>query len=117
MDNVIQMLGTIATTLAMWFLGAIVVVGLIQTAKNAVPRKLPGWLWAIIMTAIAIGVAFSRGVLVSGMYSVGGPLWEGLGIAAVSQICYESIYKGILKRGEKFAATESSAAGSTPGGA
>jgi hypothetical protein len=106
------MFGMIAVDLAIWFLGAIIVVGLIQTAKNALPARvvLPGWAWAFIMLAVSIGVGFARSAF-GGPQAQSGPLWVGLGIAAVSQICYESIYKGILKRGAKFADGEPGASG------
>ena len=107
-----QMLGIIAVALATWFLGAVIVVGFMQTAKKVVPiiDKLPSWALALIMVAFSIGVAFARGVMAPGLASEGGPIWEGFGIAAVSQICYDSIYQAILKRGAKFVDSEPPAA-------
>ena len=107
-----QMLGIIAVVMAVWFLGAVIVVGIMQTAKKAVPvlGKLPSWALALIMVALSIGVAFARSFMASGLTATGGPIWEGLGIAAVSQICYDSIYRGILKRGAKFVDDEAPAA-------
>lgn len=102
-----------AQILAAWFLGAVIVVGLIQAAKAVIPGALPGWAWAIIMLAVSIGVGFARGAL-GGSSAGGGPIWTGLGIAAVSQICYESIYRGILKKGAQFADGEPPAAGTKP---
>lgn len=74
--------------IGIWLAGAVVVIGLIQWLKALVPLKLPGWLWAFVMALVSIGVGFSmKGTA---------PVFDGLGVWAISQLGYEAILKGIL---------------------
>jgi hypothetical protein len=100
-----QLLGAIALSLALWFAGAVIVVGLVQTLKKIVPalKAAPSWLQALIAAAVAAGVGLAR-YGATAVPPAEGRLWTCLGIIAVSQACYESIYRGLAKRADAFAA-------------
>jgi len=104
-------LGSIALAMASWILGAVIVVGIMQTAKNALPalEGAQGWVKTLIAVALAVGVGLARYIGVE-IKPAEGPLWTCLGIVAVSQTCYEAIYRGLLKRGAAFADGEPPAA-------
>ena len=77
--------------LSAWLKGAIAVIGLIQLAKNFVTLKPK--VWAILVVPIAVGYAY-----------LPEPFQNGLGIAALSQIGYETIIqlvKDKLKAGKE----------------
>jgi hypothetical protein len=113
MDNVIQMLGTIATTLAMWFPGRFECRGTQSAAKNAVPKNYPAGVGDLSGRRRDRRQPSLEGCL-SPVCIVGG-LLEGLGIAAVSPDRASVDLQGSLKRGEKFLRPRiSSAAGTTP---
>ena len=73
--------------LAIWLAGAAVVVGLMQWVKGLVP-KAPTWVWALCMPLISIGVGFSmKGAT---------PVFDGLGVWAISQLGYDAILKRVI---------------------
>lgn len=115
--NIGQMLGLIAVALATWILGAVIVVGLMQTLKKAIPwlgkDETASWIKTVIAVVVGIGVGLARYSMVEAKPEEG-VIWTCLGIIAISQTCYEAIYRGILKRGEKFADGEPPAASSSP---
>lgn len=112
-------LGSIAVALASWILGAVIVVGIMQAIKKVVPKleedKTPSWIKALVAVALAVGVGLARYLGVEAKPAEG-PLWTCLGIIAVSQTCYEAIYRGIIRRGAAFADGEPSAAATSSGG-
>jgi hypothetical protein len=104
-------LASIAAAMASWILGAVIVVGIMQTAKNALPalEGAAGWVKALIAVVLAVGVGLAR-YFGAEAKPAEGPLWTCLGIIAVSQTCYEAIYRGIIRRGAAFADGEPPAA-------
>jgi hypothetical protein len=83
---------------AIWFSGAIIVIGLIQWVKNIVEKifpnlSLPSWFWSAIVPIFSFVASFA-------MYSIKerNIWWTLLGIWAISQICYESIIRAINKK-------------------
>jgi hypothetical protein len=80
--------------IAMWGAGAVIVVGLLEFCKGAFP-KAPSWVWTLAV------------LLASGLTALAGnsqkPVWDGLGILALSQMCYQLIVQSIKK---KFAPKE-----------
>lgn len=112
--DIVQFLGSLAILLVTWFAGAIIVVGLMQTLKKLLPslasNKAPTWLLTLIMVFVAIGVGIARFAMTTSKPEEG-PIWVCLGIITFSQICYESIYRGIIKHGAKFVDGEAPATG------
>ena len=103
--STLQLLTGVMNILIIWFSGAVITVGMMQTLKRLTPKSIvmPKQVWVLSMVVISIGVAFSRKYGMQGeVYTVGGPIWEGMGISAVSQICYESIYKGVMQKAKAF---------------
>lgn len=77
--------------LSAWIKGAIAVIGLIQLAKNFVTLKPK--LWALLVVPLSVGYAYLPEAAQA-----------GLGIAALSQIGYETIIqlvKDKLKAGKE----------------
>ena len=80
--------------LALWTAGAVIVVGIMQWAKNILP-KVPPKAWAFILPVVSFGAAVA-GAVKGNDFS--GILWNGAGIWAVAQVGYELIVQSIKKK-------------------
>lgn len=68
--------------LSAWLKGAVAVIGIIQLAKNFI--TLNSKIWALLVVPMAIGYAY-----------LPEPFQNGIGIAALSQIGYETIIQTV----------------------
>ena len=75
--------------IAMWGAGAVIVVGLLEWAKGMLP-SVPSWVWAIA-APLAAGLTALAGRSVK-------PIWDALGILAISQMCYQLVVQSIKKK-------------------
>jgi len=74
---------------------AVIVVGIIQWAKN-LAKNFPAIVWVIIVPVVSIGVAFAAD---GGIYQI---ITNGLAIWAICQIGYEFILQNATKMIQGF---------------
>ncbi len=77
-----------------WTAGAVIVVGVIQWAKGAIPMA-PAWTWTILLPLVSLGAATASAVQAEKMT---GLFWDAAGIWAISQLGYEIIIQTIKKK-------------------
>lgn len=90
----------------LWLTGAVIVVGIIQWAKNLF-KTAPAWAWYLALPLVSLVAGIARG----------GELWawNALGFWATSQLGYEIIVQGFIGwMRAKVASTPASAAPPEP---
>lgn len=76
--------------IALWAMGAAIVVGLMQWAKKLLDKplpNLPSWAWSFVLPACSFGAGFA--------YGGDKPVWNSLGIWAIAQLGYLVIIKTV----------------------
>ena len=81
----------ILTGFGLWGAGAVVVVGLVQWAKNLWPAA-PRWAWMSMLPLFAFVAAFAA----SGFKL--DSVWDALGIWAIAQLGYELIIQVVKNK-------------------
>jgi hypothetical protein len=79
---------------ATWAAGAVIVVGVMQWAKNLL-KKIPTWIWSVVLPIVSLGASAAAAYKESDYSSI---FWNAAGIWAISQVGYELIVQSIKKK-------------------